>query len=80
MFTVAAKGYYFDSGDARCFYYTQFYGDYLFHSVLYDKKTGNLADGRLGMGLSHGCVRLKIENAKWIYDHIPAGTKVVVYN
>ena len=80
VFTVAAKGYYFDSGDARCFYYTQFYGDYLFHSVLYDKKTGNLADGRLGMGLSHGCVRLKIENAKWIYDHIPAGTKVVVYN
>ena len=80
QFTVAAKGYYFDSGDARCFYYTQFYGDYLFHSVLYDKKTGKLADGRLGMGLSHGCVRLQIDNAKWIYDNIPAGTKVVVYN
>ena len=80
QFTVAAKGYYFDSGDARCFYYTQFYGDYLFHSVLYDKKTGKLADGRLGMGLSHGCVRLQIDNAKWIYDNIPTGTKVVVYN
>ena len=79
-FTVASKGYYFDSGDFRCYYYTQFYGNYLFHSVLYDKENGNLADGRLGMGLSHGCVRLQIDNAKWIYDNIPAGTKVVVYN
>ena len=36
-------------------------------------------DGRLGMGLSHGCVRLQIDNAKWIYDNIPRGSKVVVY-
>ena len=79
-FTVGSKGSYFDSGDARCYYYTQFYGDYLFHSVLYNKYNGNLADGRLGMGLSHGCVRLQIDNAKWIYDNIPSGTKVVVYN
>ena len=64
-FTVGSKGSYFDSGDARCYYYTQFYGNYLFHSVLYNKYNGNLADGRLGMGLSHGCVRLQIDNAKW---------------
>jgi hypothetical protein len=37
-------------------------------------------DGRLGMGLSHGCVRLDINNAKWIYDNIPRNTTVVVYN
>lgn len=36
-------------------------------------------DGRVGIPLSHGCVRLKIENAKWIYYNIPAGTHVVVY-
>ena len=30
-FTVGSKGYYFDSGNARCYWYTQFYGDYLFH-------------------------------------------------
>ena len=34
-FTVGSKGYYFDSGAARCFYFTQFSGNYLFHSVLY---------------------------------------------
>ncbi|MEG1517363.1 MAG: GBS Bsp-like repeat-containing protein, partial [Raoultibacter sp.] len=77
-FTVGSRGYYFDSGASRCFWWTQFYGDYLFHSVLY-YPDGTLMDGRLGMALSHGCVRLAIDNAKWIYDTIPSGTKVVVY-
>jgi lipoprotein-anchoring transpeptidase ErfK/SrfK len=36
-------------------------------------------DDRVGMALSHGCVRLRLENAKWIYDNIPYGTKVVSY-
>ena len=34
---------------------------------------------RVGIPLSHGCVRLEIGNAKWIYDNIPSGTHVVVY-
>lgn len=78
-FTVGIRGYYFDSGASRCYWYTQFKGNYLFHSVLYNKN-GTLRDGRLGMPLSHGCVRLDINNAKWIYDNIPAGTTVVVYH
>lgn len=77
-FNVAAKGYYFDSGNSRCFYFTQFKGNYLFHSVLYHKNR-TLQDGRVGIPLSHGCVRLEIENAKWIYYNIPAGTHVVIY-
>ena len=79
-FHVGIKGYYFDSGSSRCYWYTQFCGNYLFHSVLYNKYNGALADGRLGMALSHGCVRLDINNAKWIYDSIPPGTTVVVYH
>lgn len=78
-FQVGSKGYYFDSGSARCYWYTQFRGNYLFHSVLYNKN-GTLMDGRLGMPLSHGCVRLNINNAKWIYDTIPTGSTVVVYH
>ena len=78
VFHVGSRGYYFDSGSARCYWWTQFYGNYLFHSVLYTH-SGQLMDGRVGIALSHGCVRLKIENAKWIYDNIPRGTTVVVY-
>ncbi len=77
-FSTGQKGYYFDAFGVRCFYYTQFSGNYLFHSVLCNEN-GAVVDGRVGMGLSHGCVRLAKENAKWIYDNIPTGTKVVVY-
>lgn len=77
-FKIQSKGYYFDSGAARCYYYSQFHGNYLFHSVLY-YHNGSLMDGRTGLQLSHGCVRLDIDNAKWIYDYIPRGTSVIVY-
>ena len=78
QFTVQDKGYVFGHGYS-CYYYTQFYNDYLFHSVLYNEGTRVIQDGRLGQHLSHGCVRLAIENAKWIYDNIPRGTKVVIW-
>ena len=78
QFTVTGKGYSFGSG-YTCYYYTQFYGDYLFHSIKYNQGTFVVQDGRLGQQLSHGCVRLALENAKWIYDNIPYRTKVVIY-
>ncbi|WP_275844442.1 L,D-transpeptidase [Caproicibacterium argilliputei] len=80
-FAVQARGYYFDSGAVRCFYYTQFHNGYLFHSVLYQQTPTPtaLADGRVGVALSHGCVRLQLANAKWINQHIPTNTKVVIY-
>ena len=80
-FTVGNRGTNFGEDKGyTCWWWTQFYGDYLFHSVLYYpySKTA-IQDGRLGMNLSHGCIRLHIDNAKWIYDNIPRGTKVYVY-
>ncbi len=77
-FAVDSKGYYFDSYGVRCYWWTQFYGEYLFHSTTY-YTSGAPKDTRLGMNLSHGCVRLATENAKWIYDNIPAGTTVRVW-
>jgi peptidoglycan hydrolase-like protein with peptidoglycan-binding domain len=76
-FTVGIKGSYFiaDSG-ARCKWYTQIKGNYLFHSVLYDNKGNKIIDGTLSVPASHGCVRLATENAKFIYDNIPAGTAI----
>lgn len=78
VFSVGVKGYVFGHGYS-CYYYTQFYGDYLFHSTLYNEGTFIHQDSRLGMHLSAGCVRLDISNAKWIYDNIPARSTVVVY-
>ena len=80
-FTIGAKGLHFgEEKGYTCWYYTQFYGNYLFHTVLYSPYSRtNIIDGRLGINASHGCVRLSMDNAKWIYDNIPKGTKVHVY-
>ena len=80
-FSIYMKRKYFDSGSSRCFYFSPFKGGYGFHSVLYyqDPTPQRIMDGRLGMDLSHGCVRLDVNHAKWIYDNCSIGTKVVVY-
>ncbi len=76
---IYMKRYYFDSGASRCFYFSPFKGGYGFHTVLCykDPTPSRIMDGRLGMYLSHGCIRLAIENAKWIYDNCSIGTKVI---
>lgn len=58
-------------------YFTQISGDYLFHSVLYNE-LGEVMDARLGEAISHGCVRLSLEDAKYIYDVIPARTGIKI--
>lgn len=78
-FTIQDKGMAFGSG-YTCWYYSQFSGNYLFHSVLYQPGSmSRIQDGRLGINASHGCVRLDINNARWIYNNAPRGTRVVVY-
>ncbi len=59
-------------------YATRIKGAYYYHSILYNSTGEYVKDGRLGMALSHGCVRLATENAKWIYDNIPNTTTVVI--
>ena len=77
-YTVGIKGLYFGVEKGyKCWYYIQFKGNYLFHSILYNLD-GSVRDGRLGMALSDGCIRLEKVNAKWIYDNIPEGTKVYI--
>lgn len=77
-YEVFGKGYSFGHG-YTCYYYTQFYGDYLFHSSPYYVNSNRIMDPTMGVPSSAGCVRLEIQNAKWIYDNIPYGTKVVTY-
>jgi len=79
VFSVKDKGSMFRAGrNTICKYYTQFYGNYLFHTILLDNN-GRIQDPTLGTPVSHGCVRLSIENAKYIYYNIPYGTSVWSY-
>ncbi|SFA85152.1 L,D-transpeptidase family protein [Clostridium frigidicarnis] len=77
-FYVDEKGLYFKvKGNVRCKYFTQFSGNYLFHSVPLDNND-NVLDSRLGVKVSQGCVRLSIENAKWVQDNMEFATTVFV--
>ena len=77
-FQIGAKGYSFGENHGYiCYYYTQFKGNYLFHSILYNLDN-SIRDGRLGFKISNGCIRLAKVNAKWIYDNIPYGSTVYI--
>lgn len=58
-------------------YFTQISGNYLFHSVPYNE-IGEAIDDCLGEAVSHGCVRLSIDDAKYIHDMIPAQTGIKI--
>ena len=60
-------------------------GDFLFHSVPYakmeDKASLEIEEfNMLGLEASLGCVRMAVEDTKWIYDNCPIGTKVKIYD
>ena len=65
-------------------YCTVFCGDCLFHSVWYyqnhNKAVCSGAEyNRLGQSRSHGCIRLSVMDAKWIYENCPGGTTVKIF-
>ncbi|MFA9462951.1 MAG: L,D-transpeptidase family protein [Velocimicrobium sp.] len=71
-------------GDVWGQYSTRINKGVLFHSVWYyeqDPSTlSNKQFNKLGSVCSHGCVRLNVEDAKWIYDNCPTGTTVTIYD
>jgi lipoprotein-anchoring transpeptidase ErfK/SrfK len=70
-----------DRFNMGAYYWVRFYKSYLFHSVPFDKN-GNMKVEefeKLGSPASHGCVRLELEEAKWLYEKLPLGVKVLIY-
>jgi lipoprotein-anchoring transpeptidase ErfK/SrfK len=57
-------------------YVIRFKGSYLIHSVPVSA-AGKVLDRTIGKPASHGCIRLRIEDAKWLYQ-LPSGTKVLI--
>ena len=63
-------------------YCTRIHGPYLFHSVPYTRISKRSMQTReynkLGRQASHGCIRLSVADARWIYTHCRLGTRVVI--
>ena len=71
---------YFPKWGGYARYWTRINGSIAFHSIIYhsvstsDPKVSSY--NMLGSRASHGCIRLTVADAKWIYDNCPAGTVV----
>ncbi|MGN0026175.1 MAG: L,D-transpeptidase [Clostridium sp.] len=80
IFSVTDRGDWFYSEEFQqgAKYWVQFMGDYLFHSLPFDETQENILDYTLGKPASHGCIRLAVEDAKWLYDNIDDGTKIII--
>ena len=79
-FSTKEKGDWFfsDKYNQGAKYWTQITGDILFHSVPFAKDKTTVLDYTMNKTSSHGCIRLSIDDAKWIYTNIPKGSKVII--
>lgn len=83
VFSIMNKRDYMDSGDTWEYFVSDFafdenYSAWAFHSTLYYAGTDVLLDDTVGAYISNGCVRLHIDEARWIFDNCDYGTTVVV--
>ena len=78
-----SEWYYFPKYKCYAKWATRIRGGILFHSVTYSaSKRGPISGSvrALGSKASHGCIRLRVDDAKWIAKNCPAGTKVKIYS
>ncbi|MGE5628743.1 MAG: L,D-transpeptidase family protein [Solirubrobacterales bacterium] len=82
-FYLQSKGEYFFSSKYQegGRYYIKFFSNYLIHSIPVDKK-GNIIEGeknKIGIPVSHGCIRISMKDSKWVYDNVPQGSKIIIH-
>ena len=80
--TERKEWYYFSKFKCYAKYATRITGGILFHSTLFTaaKKGPTSSSTRaLGSKASHGCVRLRVNDAKFIAENCLAGTKVRIF-
>lgn len=74
------ESFFSEKYDEGAKYWVRFKDNYLFHSIPYDKNDNLLEEEVLKLGTcsSHGCVRLFLDDAKWLYENVPDNTLVVI--
>lgn len=76
------RWHYFKKFNCWAQYSFKIVDDIMFHSVIYGSKNENSlrksSQRNLGNPASHGCVRLTVEDAKWLFEHCKRGSVVIV--
>lgn len=79
-FSLSDRHEWYDFNTSFARYATRYSGELLFHSVLYrTMDTSTLISStvsELGTIQSQGCIRLRVVDAKWIYEYAESGTSV----
>lgn len=77
-----ARWCYFPKWGGHAQYWTRINSAIAFHSVCYNSVSvmdlSVSSYKNLGKRASHGCIRLLVADAKWIYDNVGAGTVVTI--
>ncbi|MDD7446267.1 MAG: peptidoglycan-binding protein [Clostridiales bacterium] len=78
-----ARWCYFDKWDTHAQYWTRITSSIAFHSVIYSEPNemalATSTYRNLGKRGSHGCIRLLVDDARWIYKNCGKGTEVEIY-
>ena len=78
-----AEWYFFYTFETYAKYATRIYNGILFHSIPYsaprDSAISAAGVAEFGVPASHGCIRLRTDDAKFIAQNCLAGTKVLIY-
>jgi len=77
-----ARWCYFSKYYSYAQYWTRINAYIAFHSVIYNQVSYNALSTKsynlLGSRASHGCIRLLVNDAKWVYDNVGEGVKVTI--
>lgn len=79
-----AEWYYFPEFKIYAKYATRIINGILFHSILFNTRQSEsptwASNHALGSKASHGCIRLRVEDAKWISENCLIGTQVRIFD
>ncbi len=71
---------YFDEFDCYAQYWTQVVDGIFIHSLLYNERDASSlirsSYRNIGRASSHGCIRLTVPDARWVYQNIAKGTTI----
>ena len=76
------RWHYFQKFDCWAQYSFEVEGGIMFHSVIYSGNSESTlrksSVWALGSPASHGCIRLQVKDAKWMFEHCKRGSLVIV--
>ena len=74
-----------DGGPIYCQYLNRFYNGYIVHSLIYRDKMDSFhfdasTYNYIGGQSSDGCIRLRADQAQWVYENCANGTQITIYD